>query len=319
MAVTDTTYAVADIPALKALTGLPASGSGLYYARYVNKIGWYQFDPDAISGGIAPDSGSGRWYALHREVLTASRIYYVRTDGNDNNTGLANTSGGAFLTIQKAIDTVATLDLSIFDVTIQVGNGTYNQQLILKSVAGSGNIFITGDTTTPSNVTITSPTFPTILSETQSPYDIKGFTINCTDGTFKISISSENGNIKFGNIIFPDFGSGGYHINANGNKAKIECSANYEITGGALIHAIANNGAFITARSKTITLTSTPSFGLEFVRATVTGMIDFVFNTYSGSASGQQYRASLNGVVFTNGATLPGNISGITATGGQYA
>ena len=60
-----------------------------------------------------------------RELLTANRTYYVRTDGSDGNTGLANTSGGAFLTIQKAIDTAAALDLSVYNVTIQLADGTY--------------------------------------------------------------------------------------------------------------------------------------------------------------------------------------------------
>lgn len=75
-----------------------------------------------------------------REVLTANRTYYVRTDGNNGNSGLANSSGGAFLTIQRAIDIAAALDLLIYDVTISVGAGTFTSASVLRKLTGTGSV-----------------------------------------------------------------------------------------------------------------------------------------------------------------------------------
>jgi hypothetical protein len=91
-------------------------------------------------------------------VLSAARSYFVRTDGDEANDGLADTTGGAFRTTQKALDTVfATLDLNGFDVTIEVGPGTYSEALSLMSPqVGAGEVLLRGDTATPSNVTLNS-------------------------------------------------------------------------------------------------------------------------------------------------------------------
>lgn len=72
--------------------------------------------------GTAVNSGNS--------FATASRFpYYVRTDGNDSNNGLLNTAGGAWLTIQKAADTMAAGD------TVLVQPGTYQEVV---SPANSG-------------------------------------------------------------------------------------------------------------------------------------------------------------------------------------
>ena len=57
--------------------------------------------------------------------------YYVRTDGNDGNTGTSNSAGGAWLTVDHAADTVAAGDV------IRVQAGTYSET-VTPGVSGTG-------------------------------------------------------------------------------------------------------------------------------------------------------------------------------------
>lgn len=93
--------------------------------------------------------------ATERETLTADRTYYVRKDGSDSNNGLADTAGGAFLTIGKAMLVVGTkLDLNGKMVTILVGAGTYNERVEPPPVNGA--LRLMGNGALPSDVVITN-------------------------------------------------------------------------------------------------------------------------------------------------------------------
>lgn len=59
--------------------------------------------------------------------------YYVRTDGNNSNTGLTDSAGGAWLTVQKAADTMVAGD------TVIVGNGTFPEIVATKANGSSGS------------------------------------------------------------------------------------------------------------------------------------------------------------------------------------
>ena len=62
--------------------------------------------------------------------------YYVRTDGNDANTGLSNTAGGAFLTIKKGISVIIASDI------LNVNAGTYKEGVASNlDTMNSGNSF----------------------------------------------------------------------------------------------------------------------------------------------------------------------------------
>src|SRR5262245_20702325 len=134
---------------------------------------WYE--------GLKIDRGSGRLSfpasGGPRELLAADRVYYVRTDGSDANSGLVNSAGGAFATIQRAVDVIAaTLDIAGHTVTIQIADGTYTDPVTLKNVVGfaaPGNLVIQGNAVTPANVLISTSTHNISATGLFSVWDVK--------------------------------------------------------------------------------------------------------------------------------------------------
>jgi hypothetical protein len=272
--------------------------------------------------------GSDEWNDDHvvtgtpdgvRELLTADRTYYVRTDGSDSNTGLANTSGGAFLTIQKAMDVIAsTLDLGGKTVTVQVGNGTYTGGMVGKACVGqavASSLIFLGDETTPANVVVTAAG-PFVASSTGILFSVRGFKLGTTDG---VCLSATFGGvIEFQNIDCADV-AGGWHFDLAGG-GKIINTGNYTISGGALFHMLVDSASYVLIGTYTVTLTGTPAF-TAFSYTSGGANSTFLSTTFSGAATGSRYDANLNGVIntFGGGATyLPGDSAGSTATGGQY-
>jgi hypothetical protein len=255
-----------------------------------------------------------------REMLTANRTYYVRTDGSDPNTGLANTSGGAFATIQKAIDVAAALDLSIYSVTIQVGVGTWTAGNTLKSYLGSGPIVIVGDETTPSNVAI-NPTMQNAFNadSVRGVWEIRGFKFTST--TAGSAFNVVNTTMKFRACDFGTMAGGSPHVICRTNGCLIT-NGNLTISGSASAFCnLQQCGVLLFGGGTTVTLTGTPTFSSAFISAKQGSVSQIAGVTFSGSAIGSRYDASTNSVVDTSGggvSYLPGNSSGSTAAGGQY-
>lgn len=73
---------------------------------------------------------------------SATITYYVRTDGNDANIGTANTAGGAFKTIQAAINKLP--QIINHAVTINVAAGTYPESVSVVGFIGGPSLSING-------------------------------------------------------------------------------------------------------------------------------------------------------------------------------
>lgn len=89
------------------------------------------------------------------EVVTATNgdiTYFVRTDGNDSNTGLVNTAAGAFKTINRAISLIPQVVNHI--VSINVSAGTYAEDVLLEGINGAGHVEFNGNTVSIKSFTV---------------------------------------------------------------------------------------------------------------------------------------------------------------------
>lgn len=257
---------------------------------------------------------------IYRPRLTGARTYYVRTDGNDSNTGLADSAGGAFLTVQKAINVASALDNGGNDITIQINDGTFTGANTLKSFVGSGQIIIQGNSGTPANVVISVTSNNAFASGSAGyvgTYKVKDLKVSTTTSGSCFDIRSGS-ILLLGNIVFG--AAADDHLNI-AHFGYVEFTANYSIAGNVgIAHWQVTAMGCVQCAGFTITLTGTPTFAL-FADVEFNAFLFCASNTFSGSGTGTRYSAIGNGVIYTGGAGatyLPGNVAGSTSSGGQY-
>lgn len=288
----------------------------------------YRFDAGLIAAGqtrvIAIPDADGTILtesvaaATYRPKLTANRTYYVRTDGNDANNGLADTAGGAFLTIQKAFDVVSALDCSSYDVTIKVNDGTRSGASTWRGHLGTGTVTLDGNVTTPASCAINT-TSTAIALASLTALTVKGFKLQTSGGGDCFYVAS-SAVLTLGGAI--NFGScAGSHLRTAGGS--IICyTSSYTISGGAVRHITASlSGSEVDFSGVTVTLTGTPAWSGEFIVASACATIGLFSVTFSGAATGKRYTLSMNAVINSYGAGsastyFPGNVNGTVISGG---
>ena len=246
-----------------------------------------------------------------REVLTSDRTYYVATSGgggSDSNDGLS--SGTPFLTGQKAINVVAALDLSIYNVTIQFANGSYTGNISALPWVGSGTVTLRGDPTTPGNVSINGM----IRSSRGTRININGLKMTATSGT---QIYVDGGYIYTLNVE----GAGGVDFMTVTEQGFGLIGGSWKISGNYSTVLSAGYNSQLTTWGTTLTLAGTPAWSIAFLYMTANGSMNGASMTFAGTgATGPRYNINGNSVCMTAGGSsyFPGNSSGTTTTGGQY-
>lgn len=299
MSVVDITFPgnISQVDNAAALRALPSSSiydSAIYMVR---ELGLFAYD----AGSTADDNGSsvlrpndltpiqaGRWLVSGgtifdtglradlastaagkgidligraRRRLSVNQTYYVRTDGSDSNTGMANTAGGAFLTIQKAIDTVYnTLDLNGQVAIVQVADGTYTTPMSVRGLAPGASVNqpfrILGNETTPANVVISVTGNNALTMENGAYLLLAGVTISTTTSGAGWSVASnsmlEHRNCRFGNVA-SDMIISQHH-------ASVRAIGPTTVAGNAVTFLHATKRSIIDFASQTLTYVSNPTF-----------------------------------------------------------
>jgi len=254
-----------------------------------------------------------------REKITANRTYYVRTDGNDANSGLVDTATGAFLTFQRAIDVVSSLDFNGFTVTVkhgvESGTKTFTHNVKIGPLVGGGTLVVSGNGS--GNTSFTSASGNTFTQELSGSTAVvyQRVTLNSAQSGIKVNYLSLG--VLGEDVVFGTFGENAVWV--HDNQAVFQAlNVEFAIIGSMQSFLFIQYGhAFVEAC--TIVLVGAPAFSSAFYTAYPRGTLQYIGNTLSGAATPNGKRFSISHQSICNLAgsgenVLPGNAPG-TADG----
>lgn len=317
-------------------TGTSTGSAAVTFANGSANIGWTAHARSAGDNFILATTG-----ALPTNFDNAT-LYYVKAIVDPNTITVALTSGGAavvagsagsgahtatvysaFLTIQKAIRAISTIDHNLFSTVAQIGGGSYPENLRPLTYVGRG---IQGHNTPLIRGVSSDGT--AVKVNPASSYPVLGVSQSFCEWTFK-------------NIEFDPTGDIAVYIDAGGwvcldacyfgGTATIHGQASTggilefvggacQIIAGAITHIRANLGGRVLYATVGPTLVGTPAFSGSFADVSTDGVILATGMVFTGAATGIRYtRASGGRIVLADGvdpnSVLPGDVNGVSDAG----
>jgi hypothetical protein len=222
--------------------------------------------------------------------------------------------------MQKAMDVAAALDLSIYNVTINVGAGSYSGGLTFKSTVGAGTVSFIGDETTPGNVTVSLAGRPINSGTAVGTFIVAGFKL-ASSTTQDVFVGSAC-NVTLRNNEYA--GTSNYRIYCAGPGVMTCSGSNNKISGGGIGLFLCDLLGNMSLNNSTWTLTANVTYSSATLTARFLGYLvaaGTVFTLGAFSVTGARYSVTVNGAVAGTGGSatfFPGSAAGSTATGGQY-
>jgi hypothetical protein len=245
-------------------------------------------------------------------------------DGNNDCLGATGTSGACATLANATTQFCKIAQVVAAQVTFQtVTEQTHPTQnlCVYQSAAlleENNNPIIQGDTTntcsTAANFVINGISAESITTA----WTITGIQLGPASSNTAV-LADNHSRLYLSHVVFPT--ATVYHMEAS-YDAFIEMIGSYCITGGAAAHASSQSGSKILAKPTiTVTISNTPAFSTAYAQSTLNAFQEWQSVTFSGSATGVRYSATLGGGIDTNGggATfLPGNSGGTATSPGWY-
>lgn len=260
-----------------------------------------------------------------RDYLIAATTLYVRTDGNDTNTGLVNSAAGAFLTLQRARDWAEARDTRGYTITVRVQAGTYTAGMLASiPLVGGGKFIVIND-----GAVIVNATF-SFSAQNGAAIEVRP---NGTD-LFEVRATATDGICMearfFGRLIIGaglTYGQGhsGVIQNYATRYGYLELESGCRVTGGGSNWAQASHHGNIRLAAGTITIGANVTYfaflySLTEGDITATGALAVDYGVYTVSAIRWIVRAATIQWVFAFGGRdgPPGNSPGLEQEDGHF-